>query len=78
MMNMFNYLKIIGVAILAIIGFMLGESSQENKKLEEELKRKDKEDKDDKELQERIIERDNTSINSKRDWMRSYFKNRNK
>lgn len=75
-MNILNYLKIAGVAILAIVGFLFGESRAENKRLEEELKRKDEEEKGDKELQKRIIERDNTSIDVKRDELRERAENK--
>ena len=77
-MNIFNYIKIIGVFALAIIGFMFGESKAENKANEEKLRQKEEEEKDDKELQERIIKYDNVPNTVKRNWMRTRAKAKNK
>jgi hypothetical protein len=69
-MNIFNYLKIAGIAAIAILGFMFGGAREENKSLGEKLKKKEEEEKNVAEIQERVIKRDNISIDTKRERLR--------
>lgn len=76
MKQVISVLKLIVISFIATGGIFLGMLKKENDQLEKENEQKNKEINDAKELQERIIQRDNTSIDAKRSWLQKYIKNK--